>query len=76
MERVIGSIKRECLAHLIVVNARHLRRVLKTYVDYYNNDRTHLGLGKDSPNFRAVESVGEIISQPVLGGLHRRYRRK
>lgn len=75
MERVIGSIKRECLDHLIVVNAHHLRRVLAAYADYYNNDRTHLGLDKDSPNFRAVEPVGEIASQPVLGGLHHRYRR-
>jgi len=73
---VIRSIKRECLAHQIIVNASHLRRVLNAYADYYNNDRTHLRLGKDSPNFRAVEPVGEIISQPILGGLHHRYRRK
>lgn len=76
VERVIGSIKRECLDHLIIVNAAHLRRVLRTYADYYNNDRTHLGLDKDAPNFRPVEAVGRITSTLILGGLHHRYRRK
>jgi len=75
VERVIGSIRRECLDHLIILDAAHLRRVLKAYADYYNNDRTHLGLGKDSPNFRPVEREGAIISRSVLGGLHRRYGR-
>jgi transposase InsO family protein len=75
VERLIGSVRRECLDHLIVLSATHLRRVLAAYADYYNNDRTHLGLGKDSPNFRAVETVGAVVSEPVLGGLHRRYRR-
>ena len=73
---MIGSIKRECLDHLIIVNAAHLRRVLSAYADYYNNDRTHLGLKKDSPNSRQVETTGRIVSQPILGGLHHRYRRK
>jgi hypothetical protein len=50
--------------------------VLKAYADYYNNDRTHLALGKDSPNSRAVERDGEITSRPILGGLHHRYGRK
>lgn len=76
VERVIGTIKRECLDHLIIVNAVHLRRVLLAYVEYYNNDRTHLGLGKDAPNFRPVEATGKLTSQPILGGLHHRYRRK
>lgn len=76
VERLIGSIRRECLDHLIVVNAAHLRRVLKAYADYYNNDRTHLALAKDAPRFRPVESEGRIVSTPILGGLHRRYRRE
>jgi transposase InsO family protein len=74
-ERLIGSIRRECLDHLIIYNAAHLRRVLQRYAEYYNNDRTHLALGKDSPNPRPVESEGDIIAEPILGGLHHRYRR-
>lgn len=75
VERLIGSIRRECLDHLIILDVDHLRRVLRTYADYYNNDRTHLALGKDSPLSRAVEVRGAIVSRPVLGGLHRRYSR-
>ena len=75
VERLIGSIRRECLDHQFIWSAAHLRRVLRAYADYYNNDRTHLGLGKDSPNSRAVEAEGEIVSRPVLGGLHHRYSR-
>jgi transposase InsO family protein len=74
-ERVIGSIRRECLDHVIILNAAHLRRVLRAYADYYNNDRTHLSLDKDSPNSRPVERDGAINSRPVLGGLHHRYGR-
>jgi transposase InsO family protein len=74
-ERVIGSIRRECLDHMIIWNETHLRRVLRAYVDYYNNNRTHLGLGKDAPNSRVVEAEGRIVSRPVLGGLRRRYAR-
>lgn len=76
VERVIGSIKRECLDHLIIVNAAHLRRVLSAYADYYNNDRTHLGLKKDPPNSRPIETTGRIVSRPILGGIHHRYHRK
>ena len=76
VERLIGSIRRECLDHVIILNAAHLRRVLRAYADYYNNDRTHLGLAKDAPRFRAIEAEGEIVSRPVLGGLHRRYGRR
>ncbi len=76
VERVIGSIRRECLDHMIVFNAAHLRRLLKAYVEYYNNDRTHLGLDKDTPHPRAIETTGAIISRPILGGLHHRYSRK
>jgi transposase InsO family protein len=77
-ERVIGSIRRECLDHVIVINERHLRRVLKNYVAYYHESRTHLGLGKDCPEPRAVQSMdaGPVVSEPVLGGLHHRYMRE
>jgi hypothetical protein len=76
VERLIGSIRRECLDHMIILNARHLRRVLGAYANYYDNDRTHLALGKDSPAGRPTEAAGEIGSRPVLGGLHRRYGRR
>ncbi len=75
VERAIGSIRRECLDHVIILSATHLRRVLRDYADYYNNDRTHLGLGKDAANFRPIEAEGRIVSRPVLGGLHHRYGR-
>ena len=74
-ERLIGSIRRECLDHIIILNAAHLRRVLKAYAAYYNADRTHLALDKDAPHSRPVERSGRIVSRPILGGLHRRYRR-
>ena len=75
VERLIGSIRRECLDHVIVLNADHLRRLLGAYADYCNADRTHLGLDKDAPDFRPIEAEGEIVSRPVLGGLHHRYGR-
>ena len=77
-ERVIGSIRRECLDHVIVLSDGHLRRVLKEYLDYYHESRTHLGLGKDAPEPRAIEAqdVGPVASEPVLGGLHHRYHRE
>lgn len=75
VERLIGSIRRECLKDWIPLNAAHLRRRLRAYADYYNNDRTHLSLDKDAPNPRAVELHGAIVSRPILGGLHHRYRR-
>jgi len=75
-ERLIGSIRRECLDHVIIVSAAHLRRVLSEYADFYNADRTHLALEKDSPLRRRVETRGRIVSRRVLGGLHRRYGRK
>ncbi len=76
-ERIIGSIRRECLDHLIVLNHRHLRRVLKQYLAYYHESRTHLGLEKDTPDSRVVQNrnVGDVVSNPVLGGLHHRYYR-
>jgi transposase InsO family protein len=77
VERMIGSIRRECLDHLIVVDERHLRRILASYFDYYHRSRTHLSLGKDSPVSRPVENAkaGEVIALPQVGGLHHRYER-
>ena len=75
VERVIGSIRRECLDHVIVFGERHLRHVLRSYQQYYNGTRTHLALGKDSPLTRSVHAVGRILSLRVLGGLHHRYVR-
>jgi len=76
-ERWVGSVRRDLLDHVIVLNPRHLRRLLKDYVRYYHEDRTHLGLGKDTPGGRVAASVvpsgNEIISMPRLGGLHHRY---
>ncbi len=75
VERVIGSIRRECLDHVIVWNEVHLRRLLAAYADYYNTSRTHLALGKDAPDGRTVEREGEVVAVRVLGGLHHRYGR-
>ncbi len=77
VERVIGSIKRECLDHVIIMNETHLNNIMKSYIDYYHNSRTHLGLNKDSPNHRKVfpDENGIIQSIPQLGGLHHRYER-
>ena len=77
VERVIGSIRRECLDHVIVLNESHLKRILRDYFDYYHICRTHLSLNKNPPEFRAVESVasGNIVALPRVGGLHHRYTR-
>jgi putative transposase len=77
VERVIGSIRRECLDHVIVVNAAGLRRVLTAYGAYYMRWRTHLGLGKDTPSPRPVTSpsAGRVVGIPEVGGLHHRYDR-
>ena len=78
-ERVIGSIRRECTDHFIVINETHLKRILRQYVDdYYNVSRTHLSLNKDCPESCPVETVnmGKIIEMPILGGLHHRYQRR
>src|SRR5512135_806613 len=74
-ERLIGSIRRECLDHIVVFGERHLRHLLRVYADYYNHTRTHLSLNKDSPVSRAVESFGRILPVPILGGLHHQYVR-
>ena len=78
MERVIGTLRRECLDHMIVYNERSLYRHLKIFVDYYHRSRTHLGLEKDTPEPRPIQKpeCGRIVSLPVLGGLHHRYERR
>jgi len=68
VERVIGSIRRECLDHLIVINERHLRGVLRTYVAYSQRSRTHLALGKNAPAKRAVQPTGRIVVRLEVGG--------
>jgi transposase InsO family protein len=75
VERLIGSIRRECLDHLIVQGEAHLRRVLKSYARYYNDVRTHRSLDKDAPVSRAVQQTGSIKPLPILGGLHHQYAR-
>ena len=75
-ERVIGSIRRECLDHVIVLNESGLRRVLHEYVDYYHRSRTHLGLDKDTPFARPAAQCGPIVAIPQVGGLHHRYDRR
>ena len=77
VERVIGSMRRECLDHMIVVNAAGLHRVLTEYVAYYMRSRTHLALGKDTPSPRPVipPSAGRVVAIPRVGGLHHRYDR-
>ena len=74
-ERLIGSIRRECLDHVVVLGEAHLRRVLATYADYYNQARPHLALQKDAPLRRAVQRIGRVVAMPVLGGLHHQYVR-
>ena len=78
VERVIGSIRRECLDHVIVFNERGLYRHLQSFLDYYHRSRTHLGLGKDTPEPRSIQSaeLGPVISIPQVGGLHHRYERR
>src|SRR5215831_15481790 len=73
-----GSIGRECLNHVIVINERHLRRILKSYFGFYHRSRTHLLLDKDAPEFRPVQDlwVGRIIQIREVGGLHHRYERR
>jgi putative transposase len=77
VERLVGSIRRECLDHVIVLNGDHLRRILREYLHYYHNCRPHQSLEKNSPMPREVEppAKGEVISIPQVGGLHHRYRR-
>jgi transposase InsO family protein len=74
-ERLIGSLRRECLDHIIVLGEEHLRRILKNYAAYYNGVRTHRSLQKDAPVSRPVQRSGAINSHAILGGLHHQYAR-
>src|ERR1700681_1462112 len=74
-ERLIGSIRRECLDHIIVSGEAHLRRILISYAAYYNSARTHRSLNKDTPTFRPIQQIGIIRSHPILGRLHHHYVR-
>ena len=75
VERLIGSIRRECLDHIIVLGEAHLRQILKSYAGYYNGVRTHRSLNKDAPVSRPVQRTGVISSRAILGGLHHHYAR-
>jgi len=74
-ERLIGSIRRECLDHSVVFGEAHLRRILRTYAAYYNGVRTHLSLRKNAPVPRAVQRIGQLTAVPLLGGPHHQYAR-
>jgi len=78
VERVMGSIRRECLDYLIVFHEASLRRVLRSYFNYYHKSRTHLSLGKDSPDPRPIQpmEMGRVVAVPQVGGLHHRYERR
>jgi hypothetical protein len=77
VERLIGSIRRDCLDHVIVLNEQHLRRVLRSYFQYYHRSRCHLSLDGDAPESRPVQGpeMGRVVELPEVGGLHDRYVR-
>jgi len=77
-ERLIGSLRRECLDHIIVISQTHLRRVLARYISYHQRARTHLSLQKDTPLPRRVQAPAEgpVVEFPEVGGLHHRYERR
>ena len=75
VERLIGSIRRECLDHFVVLDEAHLRRILNQYASYYNRVRTHLALEKNAPDVRRPRKLGRIVALPILGGLHHQYLR-
>ena len=74
-ERLIGTLRRECLDQMVIFGEAHLRQIVSAYAAYYNQTRTHLALQKDAPLPRAVQSSGSVVAIPVLAGLHHRYRR-
>jgi transposase InsO family protein len=78
VERVIGSVRRECLDHVVVLGEKHLRRIIKHYLSYYHGARTHLALDKDAPEPRSVQPAekGIVMEIPEVGGLHHRYERR
>jgi len=77
VERLIGTLRRDCIDHVIVLNENHLRRLLQQYLAYYDDCRTHLSLARDAPTPRPIEppDQGPVIEIPLVGGLHHRYRR-
>jgi Integrase core domain len=75
VERLIESIRRECVDHIIVLGEMHLRQILKSYAGYYNDIRTHRSLDKDAPVTRQIQRIGSIKSHAMLGGLHHHYAR-
>jgi hypothetical protein len=76
-ERAIGTLRSECLDHVIVLGEQPLRHILRRYIEYYHSSWTHLGLDKDAPELRKRESIdeGKVIAIPMVGGLHHRYAR-
>ena len=75
VERLVGTLRRDCLDHVLILGEKHLRRVLTVYSTYYNGTRTHLGLNEDAPLRRAIERSETIVATPILGRLHHRYSR-
>ena len=77
-ERMVGTLKRECLNHMIIFNERHARRVIREFLDYYHEDRTHQGLDQKTPGGREIQPpvIGPVKGRPILGGLHHRYFRE
>jgi Integrase core domain len=74
-ERLIGTVRGECLDRMLIFGEAHLRRILSMYAIYYNESRTHLSLHKDALLYRAIQRSGTVVAVPVLGGLHHRYAR-
>jgi hypothetical protein len=75
VERLIGTLRRDCFDHVLIFGEQHLRQILTLYSRYYNEARTHHGLRKDTPRPRPVQRTGTIIATPILSGLHHRYAR-
>jgi len=74
-ERLIGTIRRECIDHVVAWSEQHLRQIVKSYANYYNSARTHGSLDKDAPVSRPVQRIGRIVSYAMVGGLHHQYVR-
>jgi transposase InsO family protein len=74
-DRLIGTICRECVGHVVALGEQHLRQVLKSYANYYNTTRTHRSLDKDAPVSRPIQRIGRIVSHALIGGLHHQYVR-
>jgi transposase InsO family protein len=75
VERLIGTLRRDCLDHVLILSEQHLCRILTSYALHYNKTRTHLALSKDAPLRRAIQRSGSIVTTPILSGLHHRYAR-